>query len=159
MDYATSEEWEWTMMIMQPDFITSEMFADALAQVRKKRDNPYLDKLRMSDFREGLSIQILHVGPYADEQRTLEKMAVFAAEHGYSFQGKHHEIYLGDPRRTKPENLTYGEGRRITDSELNTLNNAFKHAKSEHQVPVEEFATKPENLKTVLRQPVVREPS
>ena len=104
-DFATSTEWQWTMMIMQPDFITPEMFADAVAQARKKRDNPHLDKLRLGNFREGLSIQILHVGPYADEPRTLEKMAVFAAEHGYTFQGRHHEIYLGDPRRTKPENL------------------------------------------------------
>ena len=104
-DFATSEEWQWTMMIMQPDFITDEMFVEAVAKVRKKRENPQLDKLTLGTFHEGLSIQILHVGPYADEPRTLEKMAVFVAENGYSFRGDHHEIYLGDPLKTRPENL------------------------------------------------------
>ena len=104
-DWTTSSEWEWTMMIMQPDFVTQDMFTDAVAQARKKRDNPYLDKLALVDFREGLSIQILHVGSYADEPRTIQRMDTFAAENGYKLHGRHHEIYLGDPRKAKPENL------------------------------------------------------
>jgi hypothetical protein len=56
-------------------------------------------------FREGLCVQALHVGPYADEPRTVARMEALATEQGYRLHGKHHEIYLGDPRRTKPEKL------------------------------------------------------
>jgi hypothetical protein len=61
--------------------------------------------MRFERFQEGLCIQIMHIGPYSEEPRTLEKMDAFAAEHGYRFRGRHHEIYLGDPRRAKPEKL------------------------------------------------------
>ncbi len=64
-----------------------------------------LDRVRFENFREGLCLQIMHIGPYADEPRTLEKMATFAEARGYVFRGRHHEIYLGDPRTAKPENL------------------------------------------------------
>lgn len=119
-DYATSGQWQYTVMIMQPDFITYEMFADALSQLRAKRAKEAatgdagdaagralgaLDGLRLERFKEGLSIQIMHVGPYADEPATLAKMDAFARENGYVFTGRHHEIYLGDPRTAKPENL------------------------------------------------------
>ena len=92
-------------MIMQPQHITKEMFEEALQQVRKKRDSAALSRIRLESFREGLSMQIMHVGPYADEPRTIEKMHDFARENGYALCGKHHEIYLGDPRRAKPEKL------------------------------------------------------
>jgi len=70
-----------------------------------KRPSPALDKLRFEQFAEGLSIQIMHVGPYAEEPRSLEKIRRFAEENGYAYRGKHHEIYLGDPRRANPEKL------------------------------------------------------
>ena len=92
-------------MMMQPDHITPAMFADALAQLRKKRPNPALDQLRFETFHEGLCIQIMHLGPYAEEPATIAKMDAFAREHGYTLHGKHHEIYLGDPRRAAPEKL------------------------------------------------------
>jgi hypothetical protein len=127
-DYATSDQWQYTMMIVQPDFVTAEMFGDALTQLRAKREKEagaggagagdgapggdaaggglaMLDRLRLERFREGLSIQIMHVGPYADEPATLAKMDAFAKEHGYVLTGRHHEIYLGDPRTARPENL------------------------------------------------------
>jgi len=105
-DFGRKDEWLWTAMIMQPDHITPEMFAEAIEQVREKRgDNPALAKLRLERFREGLCMQIMHIGPYAEEPRTIEKMMAFAQENGYRLRGKHHEIYLGDPRRAKPENL------------------------------------------------------
>jgi len=105
-DFDKKDEWQWTAMIMQPDHITPEMFAEAIEQVRKKRgDNPALAKLRLERFHEGLCMQIMHIGPYAEEPRTVEKMAAFARENGYRLRGKHHEIYLGDPRRARPENL------------------------------------------------------
>jgi hypothetical protein len=104
-DYATSDQWQWTLMIMQPDHITQEMFADALGHLRGRRDPAMLDRLRLERFAEGLCIQTMHVGPYLDEPRTFEKMRVFAETHGYVIHGRHHEIYLGDPRTAKPENL------------------------------------------------------
>lgn len=104
-EISRSENWRWTAMMMQPDHITEEMYQEALAQLREKRPNPALDKMRFETFHEGLSMQIMHIGPYSEEPATLAKMDAFARENGYTLRGKHHEIYLGDPRRAKPENL------------------------------------------------------
>ena len=98
--------WRWTVMILQPDHITPAMFAEGLAQLRKKRgDSPALDKLRLARFHEGLALQIMHIGPYANEPATIARMDAFAQENGYRMIGKHHEIYLGDPRNAAPEKL------------------------------------------------------
>ena len=83
-------------MIMQPDHITPEMFAEALTQAAKKKPNPALARLRLESFREGLCVQTMHRGPYATEPATIERMHGWAAENGYRLSGKHHEIYLGD---------------------------------------------------------------
>ena len=104
-DISNPSNWLWTAMIMQPDHITNEMFQAGLVQVRKKKPHLALNRLRFETFHEGLSMQIMHIGPYAKEPATLAKMDAFARENGYTTRGKHHEIYLGDPRRTKPENL------------------------------------------------------
>ncbi len=105
-DIAIKDNWFWTAMILQPDFITPAMFADGLAQLRKKRgDSPALGKLRLERWREGLCVQIMHLGPYSEEPATVAKMEAFAAASGYRMAGKHHEIYLGDPRKTAPEKL------------------------------------------------------
>ena len=100
------DNYVWIVMILQPDHITPEMFEEARAQVRAKRgDNPALAQLRLERFREGLCVQTLHVGPYADEPATVARMDAFAAEHGYVMCGKHHEIYMGNPLRSAPEKL------------------------------------------------------
>ncbi len=105
-DIRNPGNWHWTAMILQPDFITPEMFAEGIAQLRKKRgDSPGLARLRLERFREGLSVQIMHIGPYSAEPATVAKLGAFAREQGYLMQGKHHEIYLGDPRRAAPEKL------------------------------------------------------
>jgi len=105
-DITQPGNWRWTMMILQPDHITPAMFAEGLAQLRKKRgDSPALDKLRLARFHEGLALQIMHIGPYANEPTTIARMDAFAQEHGYRMIGKHHEIYLGDPRNAAPEKL------------------------------------------------------
>jgi len=104
-DFDKKEEWKWTMMIMQPEHITEEMYQEALRELREKKDNPVLSKIRFESFHEGLCMQIMHIGPYAEEPRTIAKMMAFARENGYALRGKHHEIYLGDPRRAKPERL------------------------------------------------------
>jgi len=104
-DITRADNWCWTAMIMQPDHIGIEIFQDGLVQLRKKKPSPALDRLRLETFHEGLSIQVMHVGPYADEPGTIARMDAFATEHGYRLRGKHHEIYLGDPRRADPAKL------------------------------------------------------
>lgn len=105
-DITVKDNWYWQAMILQPDFITPAMFADAVEQVRKKRgDSSSLGKLRLERFHEGLSIQIMHIGPYSEEPATKAKMDAFAQANGYQLRGKHHEIYIGDPMRSAPEKL------------------------------------------------------
>lgn len=104
-DFNKKDNWRWTVMIMQPDHITPEMYQEALQQLMKKKDNPAIASLRFVNFQEGLSMQIMHVGPYSEEPKTIEMMKTFACENGFTLRGKHHEIYMGDPRRTKPEKL------------------------------------------------------
>ncbi len=95
--------WKWTLMILQPEHITQEMFQEAQRQLAAKRPNPAIERLRLARFHEGLSVQIMHIGPYADEPPNIARMHAFARERGYELHGKHHEIYLGDPRRARPE--------------------------------------------------------
>ncbi len=104
-DITRADNWKYTLMILQPEHITAEMFAEALAQLRKKKPVPGLDRLCFRNFCEGPSIQILHVGPYAGEPATVAKMEAFAREQGLAMQGMHHEIYLGDPLRADPSKL------------------------------------------------------
>jgi hypothetical protein len=99
-------QWDWTMMIMTPDWITPEMFDEAVEVVRKSKNPAALDKVCLMRYHEGLSVQIMHIGSYDDEGPTLLKMhADFIPENGYTENGKHHEIYLSDPRRVAPEKL------------------------------------------------------
>ncbi|MBE9470943.1 MAG: GyrI-like domain-containing protein [Chloroflexi bacterium] len=108
MEEFTTESksaWDWTMMIMQPDWITQEMFEEALKQVEKKKNPPALPKLRLEVYHEGLAVQIMHIGPYDAEAPTIARMHTFIDENDYEPTGKHHEIYLGDPRKVAPEKL------------------------------------------------------
>ncbi len=99
------DEWRWTMMIMQPDLVTSDLVAATIEQMRTKKRLPALSRLRFECFHEGLSAQIMHIGPYEAEAPTITRMHEFVTMNGYERRGKHHEIYLGDPRRTAPNNL------------------------------------------------------
>ena len=95
----------YTLVMLQPDHITDEMLSSVVSEANYKRPNPALGKVRLERWREGRSIQIMHVGPYSEEPRTIRLMEDFAAELGYQHRGRHHEVYLGDPRRAKPDNL------------------------------------------------------
>ncbi|MCE5214953.1 MAG: GyrI-like domain-containing protein [Methanobacterium sp.] len=102
--------WYWTAMIRQPDFITESMINQAILEVEEKKNPQAISKLRMETLNEGLSAQIMYRGPYKDEGPTVEKLHTFIADKGYVFEGsitgqKHHEIYISDIRRTKPEKL------------------------------------------------------
>jgi len=97
--------WHWTVMMLQPDHITPEFVEAARAELARKKDVPALPRLRFETFHEGLSVQIMYFGPYSDEGPTIARMHAFIQENGYTFNGKHHEIYLGDPRTAAPEKL------------------------------------------------------
>ena len=102
--------WKWTVMIRQPDFIDIEMVNTVVEEISKKKELPSINQLRLEKFREGKSAQILHVGPFSEEGPTVERLHEFIEANGYNFDGnidgnKHHEIYLSDIRRAKPENL------------------------------------------------------
>lgn len=99
------EHWAWTMQIRQPDDVTVEQFAEAREQVSRKKGLPNLPALRLEERHEGSAAQTMHLGPYADEAPTITLLHDFIAAQGRTAHGKHHEIYLGDPRRTAPERL------------------------------------------------------
>ena len=104
-DIRKPGNWKYTLMILQPDLITTEMFTEALSQLRKKKPSPAIERLRFERFHEGLCIQMMHIGPYADEPATVAKMEAFAQENGYSMHKQHHEIYMGNPLRADPSKL------------------------------------------------------
>jgi hypothetical protein len=95
--------WKWTLMIMQPDFITPEMVAIAMVEVRKKKNPAALNKVRFEVFAEGTVAQTLHIGPFAEEGPTIERVHRFIADSGHQLSGKHHEIYLSDIRKADPK--------------------------------------------------------
>ena len=107
-DFLTPNKdcWQWTMMMLQPEHISADMLEEARAEVARRRgDSAALAQARLERFHEGLSVQIMYLGAYADEGPTILRMHEFIRENGYVPSGKHHEIYLGDPRRTAPEKL------------------------------------------------------
>jgi hypothetical protein len=101
----SKEDWSWTAMIAQPQVVTSELVEEAIVEAAKKKGLSGLDLIRFEELTEGLTAQIIHLGPYSEEGLTIQKLHSFIAERGYVWAGKHHEIYLGDPRRTAPERL------------------------------------------------------
>lgn len=103
--FEADQPWLFTLLMMQPPHITQPMFEDALEQAAARRPNPAFEHIRMAKWCEGLSIQVMHIGPYADEPASVAKLDRYAEEHGLEKHGRHHEIYLGDPRRAKPERL------------------------------------------------------
>ena len=97
------DAWKWTVMIMQPEFITREMVEKATEDVARKKKPVALPLVRFETFKEGKAAQILHIGPFSAEGPTIEKVHVFIKDSGCHRVGKHHEIYLSDLRRSAPE--------------------------------------------------------
>ena len=100
---GNKDAWNWTVMIMQPEFITPEMVAAATLEVAKKKSPVALPLVRFARFAEGKAAQTLHVGPFAEEGPTMERVHARIAALRCQRVGKHHEIYLSDMRRTAPE--------------------------------------------------------
>ncbi|MBL4560382.1 MAG: GyrI-like domain-containing protein [Labilibaculum sp.] len=99
------DEWKWSAMIMQPNFVTKEIVLLAKDELIETKDLPYLANIELIDYTDGLSAQIMHIGSYADEAPSIDKLHKYIADNGFKRSGKHREIYLNDPRRTASENL------------------------------------------------------
>jgi hypothetical protein len=110
-DITVKDNWFYTLMIMQPEIVTNEIFEEARKEVQKKKGTgKALEAARLDMFEEGLCVQTMHIGPYATEPATVEAMRKFMDEHGYKDNvgpngGLHHEIYLSDPRKADPLKL------------------------------------------------------
>jgi hypothetical protein len=94
------------IMIRQPDFVTNELFESFLSEIKKKKPNAFLDKLKYITITEGLCCQMMHLGSYDSEPESFRRMEEYCRENGYERAHKtHREIYLSDPRKSKPEDL------------------------------------------------------
>jgi hypothetical protein len=97
------ELWKWTVMIMQPEYVTNNLFIEAQENLKKKKDNSVLRDVRLESYFEGKAAQIMHIGPFSEEGPTIEKLHIHIEANGKKLSGKHHEIYLSDIRRSAPE--------------------------------------------------------
>lgn len=102
---AERDDWRWTMMIAQADEVTADMVREAKAAAAAKKQLDAIAWVRLERFAEGPAAQVMHRGPYSEEGPTIERLHRFIADQGYVRCGKHHEIYLGDPRRAGPDKL------------------------------------------------------
>lgn len=106
-NFSTDDKsnWKWKSIVMQPDFIKEEHITQAIEETALKKDPPSLDKIEFIEIEEGLSAQILHIGPFSEEGPTVKRIHDAIQEKNYGFNGLHHEIYLSDIRRANPEKL------------------------------------------------------
>jgi len=103
-DLKKRDAWRWTAMIMQPEAAAPDLWPVALEQAAR-RGTPFLERLHFERLDEGRCAQIMHIGPYSTEPATLTRLHGFIHTQGYRPRGRHHEIYLGDPRRSAPDKL------------------------------------------------------
>ncbi|GAA4217758.1 GyrI-like domain-containing protein [Actinocatenispora rupis] len=100
------DAWCWRMLISQPDWVTDDLVDEARGTALAKKGLPAIADVRVAELAEGTSAQVLHVGSYDDEGPVLARLHdEYLAAHGLRMTGRHHEIYLGDPRRTEPARL------------------------------------------------------
>lgn len=114
VDYRNKENFEWYSMIRQPEFVTEDVFKWACNEVKEKKGID-ISKAEFKEFKEGLCVQIMHLGSYDDEPKTIDKINEYIIDNnlkndiGSSLKNgmirRHHEIYLSDPRRTATEKL------------------------------------------------------
>lgn len=102
---ADKANWLWTAMICLPDVVDETMGRTVIEEVTEKKSLASGEKARIEAFTEGTAAQILHVGSYSDETANIETLHRFIHDNGYSLTGKHHEIYLSDPRKTDTAKL------------------------------------------------------
>lgn len=115
MDFTQKDEFCWTAMIRQPEFVTKEVFEVACSKLKIKKPKIDISKAYLETFTEDLCVQIMHIGPYDDEPKSIAQIESFIKEHNLKNAissvmsngrvKKHHEIYLSDPRKAKSEKL------------------------------------------------------
>lgn len=103
MEMGRKEDWGWKSMIMQPSFMEGWMVEQAREEAVKKKDNPGLKKVGLEVFEEGRCAQIMHIGRWDEEEEDIERVKSYIKVKGGTLNGKHHEIYMSDPRRVPPE--------------------------------------------------------
>lgn len=99
------ETWNWRLMIRIPDFIRASDVKSAVKRLKEKGKADEVDRVKLETIKEGKCVQMLHVGPYANEGETVTRMIEHAQQSGLTCRGRHHEIYLSDPRRVAPAKL------------------------------------------------------
>lgn len=107
------DNWKWFSIMMIPDFITQDMYQAAVESVKEKKADelpPTFSKLQFKKYEEGKAAQLMHIGSYSEETENIQKIHQFIEEQGGTFDGQqwgqyHHEIFLSDPRRAKPESM------------------------------------------------------
>jgi hypothetical protein len=99
------DQWNWRLMIRTPEIVTPSDLRQAATTLIAKGKTPSANQVKLESLKEGLCVQMLHVGPYDREAETIARMKAFAEEKGLQLRGRHHEIYLSDPRRVAPEKL------------------------------------------------------
>lgn len=107
--FEKKDQWIWTSMIRQPEFVTQEVYLNTRDEIAKKKPEIDITKVRFETLEEGLCVQIMHNGPYNQEQSSIDQILQYIEENNlqvdFESGRRHHEIYLSDPRRCKPENL------------------------------------------------------
>ncbi len=108
-DYNKRDKWVWASMIRQPEFVNEDVFRRAVEEAQAKKPDVDVSKARFEAFDEGLCVQMMHIGPFADEPATVEIMHKYIEDNGLlNVTGdirRHHEIYLNDPRKVAPEKM------------------------------------------------------
>ena len=99
------DEWRWILMVVQPNYVTSALAREALGAMDRDKSLPGISKVRYGVFTEGLSVQTLHNGPRAEKWTTINRLRTFSERKGYQIRGRHHEIYISDPRTLSPEKM------------------------------------------------------
>ncbi|HET7467362.1 MAG TPA: GyrI-like domain-containing protein, partial [Candidatus Dormibacteraeota bacterium] len=102
---AGSRRWSWRLLLPVPDQATAKDVAAAIAEVKAKKDPPLIDSLRCESWAQGNVAQTMHIGPYGAETPTIERLHAAITENSLTASGCHHEIYISDPNRTKPEKM------------------------------------------------------
>lgn len=105
IEISNPETLRWKAYLMVPQFVDQKLFTQATAMAKEKKPEIPYENASFEEIDEGRSIQMLNIGPYDKEMPTIEALHKYAKGHGFKISGKHHEIYISDPRRTKPEKL------------------------------------------------------
>ncbi|WP_295121589.1 GyrI-like domain-containing protein [uncultured Chitinophaga sp.] len=102
---VSRDEWFWKLLVQMPAFVTAGDHRQAIALAVQKKEIPLLADVKFETMEDGLSVQMLHTGPYTEEEETLQKLRDYMEQHHLVQNGLHHEVYISDPRRTAPEKL------------------------------------------------------